>query len=75
MTSATTILGMLPLALSKGSGSELWRPMGIAVIGGLIFSSFVTLVLVPVIYAVFIKRTEKKRSKRIYSELKELNGD
>ncbi|MBN1107345.1 MAG: efflux RND transporter permease subunit [Bacteroidales bacterium] len=75
MTSATTILGMLPLALSKGSGSELWRPMGIAVIGGLIFSSFVTLVLVPVIYAVFVKKTEKKKSERIYSELSGLNGD
>jgi len=37
MTAATTILGMLPLALSKGEGSELWRPMGITVIGGLVF--------------------------------------
>ncbi len=62
MTSATTILGMLPLAMSKGSGSELWSPMGIAVIGGLIFSTLVTLVLVPVIYAVFAKHGETKQA-------------
>jgi len=47
MTSLTTILAMLPLAMSTGSGSEIWSPMGIAVIGGLIFSTIVTLILVP----------------------------
>ena len=62
MTSLTTILGMLPLALSSGSGSELWKPMGIAVIGGLIFSTVVTLVIVPVVYAIFVKRGERKKS-------------
>ncbi|NSW94930.1 MAG: efflux RND transporter permease subunit, partial [Bacteroidales bacterium] len=75
MTSLTTILGMLPLSLSTGSGSELWRPMGIAVIGGLVFSTFVTLVLVPVIYAIFSKRGERNKLMSVYSELKELNGD
>ena len=75
MTSATTILAMLPLAISKGSGSELWRPMGIAVIGGLIFSTLVTLVLVPVVYAVFITRKERKKYRDAYSELQFLNGD
>lgn len=68
MTSATTILGMLPLAISTGSGSELWRPMGIAVIGGLVFSTVVTLVLVPVIYAIFAKRGERNKSLSVYSE-------
>lgn len=75
MTSATTILAMLPLAISKGSGSELWRPMGIAVIGGLIFSTLVTLVLVPVVYAIFITRKERKKYRDAYSELQFLNGD
>jgi HAE1 family hydrophobic/amphiphilic exporter-1 len=75
MTSATTILGMLPLALSKGSGSELWRPMGIAVIGGLVFSSFVTLVLVPVVYAIFARKGERNKSVSAYSDLAGLNGD
>jgi HAE1 family hydrophobic/amphiphilic exporter-1 len=68
MTSATTILGMLPLALSSGSGSELWSPMGIAVIGGLIFSTLVTLVIVPVIYTLFARRGERNKSIALYSD-------
>jgi len=68
MTSATTILGMLPLAISKGSGSELWSPMGVAVIGGLVFSTIVTLVLVPVVYAIFSKRGERNKNLTVYSE-------
>lgn len=53
MTSLTTILGMLPLALGLGEGSELWQPMGIAVIGGLTFSLILTLLVVPVMYSLF----------------------
>jgi hydrophobic/amphiphilic exporter-1 (mainly G- bacteria), HAE1 family len=75
MTSATTILGMLPLAMSAGSGSELWSPMGIAVIGGLIFSTFVTLVLVPVVYAIFSKHGERNRHLAEYSGMDFMNGD
>jgi HAE1 family hydrophobic/amphiphilic exporter-1 len=63
MTTATTILGMLPLALSQGEGSEIWRPMGIAVIGGLAVSTLVTLVIVPVIYRVVVRRSEQRRKK------------
>ena len=74
MTSATTILGMLPLAMSKGAGSELWSPMGIAVIGGLVFSTIVTLILVPVVYAVFAKHGERNRHLAIYSEMDFLTG-
>lgn len=74
MTSATTILAMVPLSISTGSGSELWRPMGIAVIGGLIFSTFVTLVLVPVVYAIFSKRDRRTRNLTDYSELDFNNG-
>ena len=75
MTSATTILGMLPLALSSGSGSELWRPMGVAVIGGLIFSTLVTLVLVPVVYAIFVKRGERKKYLAVYTDMDFMNGN
>jgi len=75
MTSATTILAMFPLAISAGSGAELWRPMGIAVIGGLIFSTFVTLVLVPVVYAIFVTRKERWKYREAYSELQYLNGN
>jgi HAE1 family hydrophobic/amphiphilic exporter-1 len=63
MTTATTILGMLPLALSTGEGSEIWKPMGIAVIGGLTFSTIVTLVIVPVIYRVVVRRAEKRHER------------
>ncbi len=61
MTSLTTILGMLPLAMSTGSGSEIWSPMGIAVIGGLIFSTIVTLILVPVIYYMMLRRSDSRK--------------
>ncbi len=60
MTTSTTILGMLPLALSTAEGSEIWRPMGISVIGGLIFSTLVTLVIVPVIYRIVVRRAERR---------------
>jgi HAE1 family hydrophobic/amphiphilic exporter-1 len=60
MTALTTILGMVPLALSTGEGSEIWSPMGITVIGGLVFSTFLTLVIVPVVYMVFMRRIKVK---------------
>lgn len=75
MTSATTILGMLPLSLSSGSGSELWSPMGIAVIGGLLFSTLVTMILVPVVYAIFAKRGERDKRAALYSDFDFLNGN
>lgn len=50
MTTVTTFLGMLPMALSRGEGSEMWSSLGITMIGGLTVSTLVTLVLVPVIY-------------------------
>ncbi|HOK25427.1 MAG TPA: efflux RND transporter permease subunit [Bacteroidales bacterium] len=75
MTSATTILGMFPLALRLGSGSELWSPMGVAVIGGLIFSTFVTLVLVPVVYAIFVKKGIERRKRAEYADINFLNGN
>ena len=68
MTSLTTILGMLPLAMSTGEGSEIWSPMGIAVIGGLIFSTIVTLIIVPVIYAMTSRRGERNKLKHVRSK-------
>lgn len=60
MTSFTTVLGMLPLALGTGSGSETWQPMGIAVIGGLTFSTILTLFIVPVLYSILVNRAQRK---------------
>jgi predicted RND superfamily exporter protein len=50
MTAFTTILGMVPMAVSSGEGAEMWQPLGIVVIGGLTVSTFLTLFLVPVLY-------------------------
>ncbi len=68
MTTLTTILGMVPMAVGTGQGAEMWRPMGTAVIGGLTFSTILTLLFVPVLYCVFagrgIKRTRRKLHKK-----------
>ena len=56
MTSLTTILGMLPMAFSSGQGSELVKPFGQTVVGGLTMSTLLTLFLVPVLYAVFNRK-------------------
>lgn len=65
MTTLTTILGMLPLAMGVGEGSETWQPMGIAVIGGLTFSTVLTLIVVPIVYTVFCASSIKKERKKI----------
>lgn len=57
MTSFTTVLGILPIALALGAGSESRVSMGIAVIGGLIFSTFLTLLVIPVIYTYVSRKT------------------
>ncbi len=61
MTTITTLLGMLPLALSTGEGSETWNPLGISVIGGLTVSTLITLIFVPVIYSLFRKKLWTKQ--------------
>ena len=64
MTAFTTILGMVPMVLSRGEGSELWRPMGIVVIGGLLVSTIITLIVVPVMYAVMSKHGERDKEEQ-----------
>jgi HAE1 family hydrophobic/amphiphilic exporter-1 len=61
MTAMTTILAMLPLALSKGEGSEIWSPMGITLIGGLVLSTIVTLILIPVVYGIVSRKGERDK--------------
>ncbi|NUM61125.1 MAG: efflux RND transporter permease subunit [Ignavibacteriaceae bacterium] len=57
MTSLSTILGILPIALALGAGSESRVSMGIAVVGGLIFSTFLTLFIVPAMYSYLSRKT------------------
>ncbi len=64
MTSFTTVLGMLPMALGTGEGSETWQPMGIAVIGGLTFSTILTLFIVPALYSVLVNRAQRKEQEK-----------
>ncbi|MBD2436293.1 efflux RND transporter permease subunit [Nostoc sp. FACHB-110] len=52
MTTASTILGMLPIALGLGAGSELRSPMAVAIAGGLVTSTILSLIVVPVVYAI-----------------------
>ncbi|MGN4126464.1 efflux RND transporter permease subunit [Lysinibacillus sphaericus] len=59
MTALTTILGLLPLAFGIGEGAELNQPMGIAVIGGLVTSTLLTLYIVPIVYSLLDKETRK----------------
>jgi len=68
MTTLTTILGMVPMAVGTGQGAEMWRPMGTAVIGGLTLSTILTLLFVPTLYCVFayvgVRRSRKTLRKQ-----------
>jgi len=70
MTSFTTILGMVPMALSVGEGSETWRPMGVAVIGGMVFSTLITLLIVPVVYASMDKSGSRNKKKALAKQFR-----
>lgn len=75
MTAFTTILGMVPMAVSSGEGAEMWQPLGIVVIGGLTVSTFLTLYLVPVLYGAMTKhgdrdKVEALRKKFIFMDIK-----
>ena len=61
MTAFTTILGMVPMALSQSEGSEMWQPLGIVVIGGLLVSTIVTLVIVPILYAITSRHGDRNK--------------
>lgn len=58
MTSFTTMLGMIPMVFSKGIGSEIWSPLAVTIIGGLFISTFITLILVPVVYLLLNKENK-----------------
>lgn len=75
MTAFTTILGMVPMAVSNGEGAEMWQPLGIVVIGGLTVSTFLTLYVVPVLYGVMSRHGDRNkldelRKKFIFMDIK-----
>ena len=63
MTTLTTVLGMLPLAVSQGEGAEMWRPLGITGCWGLTISTLITLVLIPTLYCSLSYRMERRKKK------------
>lgn len=63
MTTLTTVLGMVPMAIGKGEGSEMWRSLGMTVCWGLTISTLVTLVIIPTIYCSFATMQEKRSKK------------
>ena len=74
MTTLTTILGMVPMAVGTGQGAEMWRPMGTAVIGGLTLSTILTLLFVPSLYCIFayngVRRGRKRQRKLLKNSSK-----
>lgn len=70
MTTLTTILGMMPMALNHGEGSEMWRPMAWAVIGGLTVSTVLTLLLIPTLYCTVAGSELKGNRKKFHKKLR-----
>ncbi|MFV0553074.1 MAG: efflux RND transporter permease subunit [Mangrovibacterium sp.] len=68
MTAMTTVLGMLPMALSTTEGSEMWAPMGITVIGGLLFSTLITLVVIPAVYVLMAVKGSRNKKAKLYKK-------
>ncbi|NLH28693.1 MAG: efflux RND transporter permease subunit, partial [Bacteroidales bacterium] len=64
MTTLTTILGMLPMALSKGMGKEMYSPLGVTIIGGLLVSALISLILIPAIYTSINEKSELKSANK-----------
>ena len=69
MTTLTTVLGMVPMAIGTGEGAEMWNGLGITVAWGLSISTLITLVLIPTLYAAFVSRREKRQAKKAARKL------
>ena len=64
MTTLTTVLGMIPMAVGTGIGSEMWNSLGMSVACGLSFSTLITLILIPTLYTSFAVHGENRRKKK-----------
>ncbi len=74
MTTLTTVLGMVPMAVGSGVGSEMWNSLGMSVAWGLSFSTLVTLFLIPVLFSTFALIGERRRAKKAAKEDPILNA-
>ena len=68
MTTLTTVLGMIPMAIGEGEGSEMWRSLGMVVAWGLSISTLVTLVIIPTVYASMASWQERRAAKKAAKE-------
>jgi len=64
MTTLTTVLGMVPMAIGTGEGAEMWNGLGVVVSWGLSISTLITLVLIPTLYAIFVSRKIRRDERR-----------
>lgn len=74
MTAITTILGMVPMALSTSEGFEMWVPLGIVVIGGLTVSTLVTLFVVPLLYSLMSRHGERDKATKLHKTFVFMNA-
>ena len=65
MTTLTTVLGMIPMAVGTGEGAEMWRSLGMTVAWGLSVSTLVTLVLIPILYSCFASFGEWRQNRKM----------
>ena len=74
MTTATAVLGMIPMAIPRGAGSEMWQPIGVVIVGGLTISTILTLLYVPALYSIFgangVTRKRRKYRKQYHKSHK-----
>ncbi len=71
MTSFATIFGILPIAIGLGAGAESRRPLGLVVVGGMLFSTFLTLIIVPVVYTFLARFTKSEKKEKEINKVKE----
>ncbi len=64
MTTLTTVLGLLPMALGRGEGSEMWRSLGMVVCWGLSISTLITLIIIPTVYCGFTEHRARRIARR-----------
>ncbi|WP_127844434.1 CusA/CzcA family heavy metal efflux RND transporter [Psychroflexus aestuariivivens] len=69
LTASSTALGFLPMAISTGAGAEVQRPLATVVIGGLLTSTLLTLIVLPVLYSIFEKKSASKKTPKMNTNL------
>ena len=75
MTSFATIFGILPIAIGLGAGAESRRPLGLVVVGGMFFSTFLTLLVVPVVYTLLTRSTKLDKKSALKEEVDDMKLD